>query len=99
MADKLTREETENFLKALEGWTYVDGGKGGSIKKQFNTSGYPVTMGLVTAIAGICQRLNHHPDYILMKYKELEVSFSTHSAGGITASDIEAAKELENIHF
>ena len=99
MSDILTREETEKFLKALEGWIYVDDGKGGSIKKQFNTSGYPVTMGLVTAIGGICQRLNHHPDYILMKYKELEVSFSTHSAGGVTGKDIEAAKELGNIRF
>lgn len=99
MADKLTKEETEKLLKALKGWTYVDGTNRCSIKKQFNTSGYPVTMGLVTAIGGICQRLNHHPDYILMKYKELEVSFSTHSAGGITERDLEAAKELENIHF
>ncbi len=54
-------------------------------------------MGLVSAIGGVCQRLNHHPDYVLMKYKEVEVSFSTHSAGGITEKDIEAAKELEKI--
>jgi len=99
MADKLSLEEIEKSLKALTGWTYVEGSSGGSIKKQFNTSAYPVTMGLVTAIGGICQRLNHHPDYILMKYKELEISFSTHSAGGITGKDLEAANELENIHF
>jgi 4a-hydroxytetrahydrobiopterin dehydratase len=102
MADKLTLEEVEKSLKSLQRWNYVenDGGQsGGSIKKTFTTSGYPITMGLVTAIGGICQRLNHHPDYILMKYKELEVSFSTHSAGGITEKDIEAVKELEKIHF
>jgi len=102
MADKLTKEEVEKSLKTLTGWKYAEEGNGqngGSIKKTFNTSGYPVTMGLVSAIGSICQRLNHHPDYILMKYNELEVSFSTHSAGGITEKDIEAAKELEKIHF
>jgi len=99
MAGKLTKEEIEKSLKTLTGWKYAEDSKRCSIKKTFSTSGYPVTMGLVTAIGGVCQRLNHHPDYILMKYKELEVSFSTHSAGGITEKDLEAAQELENIHF
>lgn len=102
MADKLTKEEIEKSLKTLDGWNYAESTNGqscGSIKKTFNTSGYPVTMGLVSAIGSVCQRFNHHPDYILMKYKELEVSFSTHSAGGITEKDIEVAKELEKIHF
>jgi 4a-hydroxytetrahydrobiopterin dehydratase len=102
MAEKLSKEIVEKSLESLPGWKHDEdktGQSGGSIKKIFNTSGYPVTMGLVSAIGSICQRINHHPDYILMKYKELEVSFSTHSAGGITEKDIEAAKELEKIHF
>jgi pterin-4a-carbinolamine dehydratase len=32
-----------------------------------------------------------------MKYKEVEVSFSTHSIGGISENDIEIAKDLEKI--
>ncbi len=54
-------------------------------------------MGFVTAIGGFCQRRNHHPDYVTMKYKEVEVSFSTHSAGGITQTDIDIAGDLEKI--
>jgi 4a-hydroxytetrahydrobiopterin dehydratase len=99
MAEKLNKEQVENSLKSLTGWKYAEGSNGVYIKKTYSTSGYPVTMGLVSAIGSVCQRLNHHPDYILMKYKELEVSFSTHSVGGITEKDIEAAKELEKIHF
>ena len=91
MPEKLTQEEIERSLKSLPGWEY----KEGSIKKLFKTASYPATMGFVTAIGGVCQRLNHHPDYVLMKYKEAEVSFSTHSAGGVTAKDIEAAGEVE----
>ena len=93
MPDKLTESQIQESLKALPGWSYENG----SIKKVFKTSSYPATMGFVSAIGGVCQRLNHHPDYVLMKYKEAEVSFSTHSAGGITEKDIEAAKELEKI--
>jgi 4a-hydroxytetrahydrobiopterin dehydratase len=100
MNEKLTKEEVEQILNHLPGWSYASGtarGEGGSIKKLFNTSSCPDTMGFVTAIGGVCQRLNHHPEYVLMKYRELEVSFSTHSAGGVTSKDIEAAEEIEKI--
>ena len=100
MSEKLTKEEVELKLKHLPGWSYVSSsvrGEGGLIKKLFNTSSYPDTMGFVTAIGGVCQRLNHHPDYVLMKYREVEVSFSTHSAGGVTLKDIEAAEIIEKI--
>lgn len=93
MAEKLTKEEIELKLKDLPGWSYDSG----SLKKTYKTTSYPATMGFVAALGGVCQRLNHHPDYVLMKYKEAEVSFSTHSAGGITIKDIEAAGELEKI--
>ena len=93
MPEKLSLEEIHQKLKNLKGWSCEEG----SIKKTFKTSSYPATMGFVTSVGGICQRLNHHPDYILMKYKEIEVSFSTHSAGGITQKDIETAEEIEKI--
>lgn len=91
--DKLSEEQVKGSLVSLQGWGYVDG----SIKKTYKTQSYPATMGFVTAVGGICQRKNHHPDYILMKFKEVEVSFSTHSAGGVTQNDIDIASELEKI--
>jgi 4a-hydroxytetrahydrobiopterin dehydratase len=91
--EKLTEEQISEALKELPGWSC----EGGSIKKMFKTRNYPATMGFVAAIGGFCQKRNHHPDYVIMKYKEVEVSFSTHSAGGITQNDIEIAKDLEKI--
>ena len=91
--EKLTDEQIHEALKELPGWSY----ESGSIKKTFKTQNYPATMGFVAAIGGFCQKRNHHPDYVIMKYKEVEVSFSTHSAGGITQNDIEIAKDMEKI--
>lgn len=91
--DKLSAEQIQNALKELNGWEYKDS----SIKKTYKTQNFPQTMGFVTAVGGFCQRKNHHPDYILMKFKEVEVSFSTHSVGGITQNDIDIASDLENI--
>jgi len=77
-------------LKEIQGW-FPDGK---SIKKVFKTKGFPATMGLVATIGAICQQFDHHPDYLTLKYAEVEVSFSTHDAGGITEKDIEIAIEI-----
>ena len=91
--EKLSDKEVSEQLLSLPGWKY----EGGSIKKTYQTKHFPGTMGFVTAVGGFCQKANHHPDYVTMKYKEVEVSFSTHSAGGITMNDINIAKEIETI--
>lgn len=91
--EKLNEKDILEALKGLKGWSYENG----SIKKTFNTRNYPATMGFVAAVGGFCQKRNHHPDYVLMKFKEVEVSFSTHSAGGVTQNDIDIASDLEKI--
>jgi len=93
MPEKLTEQQIKESLNELPGWVYENG----SIKKVFKTLNYPATMGFVTSVGGLCQRRNHHPDYVLMKYKEVEVSFSTHSAGGVTQNDINIAKDIDKI--
>ena len=90
---KLTPEQIGEALKELTGWIYENG----SIKKTYATRHYPATMAFVSAIGGFCQRRNHHPDYVLMKYREVEVSFSTHSVGGITQNDIDISKDIDKI--
>lgn len=91
--EKLNEQQIAEALLSLPDWKYEDG----SIKKTFKTSSYPASMGFVAAVGGFCQKRNHHPDYIHMKFKEIEVSFSTHSAGGVTQKDIESASDLEKI--
>ena len=93
MPDKLSETEIQGHLNKLPGWRF----ESGSIKKNFMTRNFPATMGFVTAVCGFCQRRNHHPDYILMKFREIEVSFSTHSSGGVTSQDVEIAGDLETI--
>jgi|WetSurMetagenome_2_1015567.scaffolds.fasta_scaffold39792_5 4a-hydroxytetrahydrobiopterin dehydratase len=88
---KLTEDQISENLKSLNGWFLKDG----SIKKIFNTKGFPQTMGLVSEIGALCQQLDHHPDYLTLKYSEVEVSFSTHSVGGLSEKDFEIAKQIE----
>jgi len=89
--EKLNEAAIGNALKLLKDWKQVDN----SIVKIFKTKGFPQTMGLVTAIGAFCQQHDHHPDYLTMKYSSVEVSFSTHSAKGITQKDFDIAKDID----
>lgn len=93
--EKLSNEQINESLKTLNGWELYEG----SVKKTFTTSGFPQTMGLVTAIGAFCQRHDHHPDYLIMKYSSVEVSFSTHSVKGLTKKDIDIAKDIDTLIF
>lgn len=93
--EKLTKDQIYEQLKEVKGWTT----DGKSITKTFRTKGFPQTLGLVTAIGAICQQHDHHPDYLTLKYDTVEVSFSTHTAGGITHKDVEIAAEINRLTF
>lgn len=92
---KLNEEEIAKELDKVYGWSV----ESNSIRKIFNTDGFPQTMGLVSAICGLCQQFDHHPDYLTLKYSSVEISFSTHSAGGITLKDFEIASAINNLKF
>lgn len=93
--EKLSEQQIKEELKNLSEWSLVDN----SIRKNFKTKGFPQTMGLATAIGVLCQQHDHHPDYLTMKYSSIEVSFSTHSAKGITSKDIEIAKDIDTLKY
>jgi 4a-hydroxytetrahydrobiopterin dehydratase len=88
---KLTENQITEKLSTLNEW-YLENN---SIKKKFKTKGFPQTMGLVAEIGALCQQFDHHPDYLTLKYSEVEVSFSTHSVGGLSEKDFEIAKQID----
>jgi len=90
--EKMNPDVVFEKIKEISGW-FVEGN---AIRKTFKTKGFPATMGLVSMIGAVCQQFDHHPDYMTVKYSEVEVAFSTHTAGGITQKDIDIAKEINS---
>ncbi|MDQ3022619.1 MAG: 4a-hydroxytetrahydrobiopterin dehydratase [Bacteroidota bacterium] len=93
--EKLTEQQIKDELKNINGWSFVEN----SLRKTFKTKGFPQTMGLVTAIGALCQQHDHHPDYLTMKYSNVDVSFSTHSVKGISKKDFDIAKDIDTLTF
>ncbi len=84
-------DEIKKNLETLTGWRLENN----HLVKSFRTKNFAHTLALSTAIGALCQQFDHHPDYMILKYSELEVSFSTHSTNSITQKDINIAREIE----
>jgi 4a-hydroxytetrahydrobiopterin dehydratase len=88
----LTRAEVEQRLKALDGWTL----EGNAIKKQYVLKDFPDAVAFVNRLVPGAEAADHHPD-ILINYKRVTLSYSTHSEGGLTEKDFEGAKTADRV--
>lgn len=86
----LTENEITEGLSNLEGW----GQDGNQIVKQFKFKNFVESMGFVTKVAILAERVDHHPD-ILIEYSRVTITLSTHSEGGLTEKDFSLASEIE----
>ncbi len=87
---KLSPAEITERLKSLPGWRL----DGGAIVREYQTDGWPTTLMLVNAIGFFAEAADHHPD-LAVSWGKVQVKLWTHSAGGITASDVELAQLIE----
>ncbi len=85
----LSRSEVEQRLKGLSGWTLA-GDAGDAIRKQYTFAGFPEAIEFVDRLAPEAEAADHHPD-ILINYKRVTLTYSTHSEGGLTVKDFEGA--------
>jgi len=83
---KLSKTEAQGRLKKLTGWTL----EGDAIRKQFTFAGFPEAVAFVVRLAPKAEAADHHPD-ILVNYKRVTLTYSTHSEGGLTAKDFDGA--------
>ena len=87
---KLSPPEIADRLKSLPGWRLENG----AIVRDYATDGWPTTLMLVNAIGFFAEAADHHPD-LAVSWGKVQVKLSTHSAGGVTASDMELAQLIE----
>jgi 4a-hydroxytetrahydrobiopterin dehydratase len=89
---KLTRDEIQQRIKGLNGWTL----EGDAIRKQYTFAGFPEAVAFVDRLAPEAEAADHHPD-ILINYKRVTLTYSTHSEGGLTVKDFEGAATADRL--
>lgn len=90
MADVLNPDALHQDLDRLDGWTGTTEG----ISKTFTTADFDGSVALVVKAADIARELDHHPD-VAISWNRVTLTLVSHSAGGVTQSDIELARRLD----
>jgi 4a-hydroxytetrahydrobiopterin dehydratase len=91
MAHLLDEEERRAALAKLPGWTETP--ERNAIRKSFKFKSFNEAFAFMTRAALMAEKLDHHPDWSNV-YNRVEVTLSTHSAGGVTDLDIAFAKKM-----
>ena len=92
MAEKLQGPARVQQLSELDGWQEVEGRD--AIQKTFTFKNFNQAFGFMTRVAMQAEKLDHHPEWFNV-YKTVEVTLSTHDAGGVTELDVKLARFMD----
>jgi 4a-hydroxytetrahydrobiopterin dehydratase len=84
--------EAQHRLKSLPGWELV----GASIRRRYTFDGFPEALSFVVRLGFDAEVVDHHPD-ILVNYKRVTLTYTTHSAGGLTERDFAGAARATDL--
>src|SRR5947209_686079 len=91
---KLAAKPRKAALAKLRGWHEVKDRD--AITKKFVFADFNEAFGFMTRVALVAEKMEHHPEWFNV-YKTVEVTLSTHDAGGLTALDVQLAEAMEKI--
>jgi 4a-hydroxytetrahydrobiopterin dehydratase len=94
MAEKLNPSERQKGLADLSGWHLLDDRD--AISRRFCFENFNQAWGFMARVALVAEQLNHHPEWFNV-YNRVEITLSTHDAGGLTALDLRLAQAIDRI--
>lgn len=90
--EKLDEDAIAAGLAELDGWTL--GADGASIKREFRFKTFRKAFAFMTEIAMVAEKMDHHPEWFNV-YNRVEVTLTTHDAGGLTELDLALAARMD----
>lgn len=94
LPEKLAGEKRRAALASISAWRETEGRD--AISRNFRFSDFNAAFGFMARAALVAEKLDHHPEWSNV-YNRLEVTLTTHSAGGLTQLDIELAQAMDRI--
>ena len=94
MAQKLSGEARTAALAKLSGWREVKDRD--AITKRFQFKDFNEAFGFMARAALVAEKLDHHPEWFNV-YNKVDVTLSTHDAGGLTDLDFRLAEAMDKL--
>ena len=92
MAEKLNEQQRHSALAKLPGWTKDRN----AIRKTYRFADFNEAWGFMSRTALIAEQMNHHPEWLNI-YNRVEITLTTHDAGGLSALDVNLANHMDRI--
>lgn len=91
---QLSDAERTAALADLPGWALRD--DGAAITRQFRFKDFTQAWGFMQQVAALADAQDHHPEWWNV-YNRVEITLTTHDAGGLSARDVRLAKEIDGL--
>jgi 4a-hydroxytetrahydrobiopterin dehydratase len=92
MAERLTDDAIEQGLQG-SAWRR----EGDAIVRDLQFGEFAGAMAFANAVAALAEAANHHPDILVHGWNKVRLELSTHSADGLTHSDLDLARGIDGL--
>jgi 4a-hydroxytetrahydrobiopterin dehydratase len=94
MVEQLSEAERAEALDILPDWDYDEARD--AITRSIVFGDFAEAFGFMTQVALIAERADHHPEWTNV-WNRVEITLTTHDAGGLSARDVELAQAIDSI--
>ncbi len=94
MVEKLGGAARRAALARLAAWREAAGRD--AITREFKFADFNEAFAFMTRVALIAEKMDHHPEWFNV-YNRVEITLSTHDAGGLSERDIELAERIDRL--
>jgi 4a-hydroxytetrahydrobiopterin dehydratase len=94
MAKLIPGDEIAGYLKKTGTWTLLEGKS--VIQRTYTFKNFASALAFVNRVGAEAEGMDHHPDIFLHDYKVVDLTLTTHDAGGLTRMDFDLAAKIEN---
>ena len=92
MTELLSHDTVDASLPELAGWAR----DGDALVKVVEKADFAGALAYVNAVAALAEAADHHPE-IDIRWNTVTLALSTHSAGGLTAKDLDMAAQIDAV--
>ena len=92
MVEQLSEAERADALDGLPDWDYDEARD--AISRRFTFADFSEAFAFMTRVALIAEKADHHPEWLNV-WNRVDITLTTHDAGGLSGRDVEMAEAIE----
>ncbi len=93
--EKLSRLQSEDYLKACPAWRLQESGD--AIERKWVFKNFVKAIAFFNQVAEVAEAEQHHPDLHLTGYRNVKIVLTTHAIGGLSENDFIVAAKIDEL--